>query len=113
MGTSSSGGDSFVSASGPACTGNPLATGAPLTTTTGSAVYTYGGINLGTQYLPLSATDCEAPVIGNTCPTSALAGVANNNSLLQAAATQSKLVEYAAIALLAVGLFFLWKHLSK
>jgi hypothetical protein len=95
---------------GPACSFNPIATGAPLATTTGSAVFSQGGINLGVQSLPTYALSCEAPRAGAA---SCTAGIANNNSLLQAAALQSKVVEYAALGLLAVGLFFLWKHVKR
>lgn len=95
---------------GPACSLNPIATSGSLTTTTGSAVYSFGGINLGVQDIPISAKSCAAPVIGNTCALSAQAGVAQNNSLLQSAASQSKTIEYAAIGLLLVGLYFLYKH---
>lgn len=106
-------GSSGAGSYGPTCSLNPLATSGSLATTTGSSVYSFGGINLGTQYIPITAKSCAAPVIGNTCGYSANAGVAQNNSLLQSAATQSKAVEYVAIALLAVGLFFLYKHVTK
>jgi hypothetical protein len=98
---------------GPACSFNPLATAGSQTTTTGSAVYSIGGINLGVQEIPITAKSCAAPVIGNTCGASANAGVAQNNSLLQSAATESKIIEYVAIALLCIGAYFLFRHVSK
>lgn len=106
-------GSSGAGSYGPTCSLNPLATSGSLATTTGSSVFSFGGINLGVEDIPISAKSCAAPVIGNTCPLSASAGVAQNNSLIQSAAAQSKVVEYVAIALLGVGLFFLWKHLKK
>lgn len=95
---------------GPACSFNPTATAGALTTTTGSAVYNFGGINLGVQDLPLTALSCQH---ATACNFANDAGVAYNNSQIQAAVSQSKIVEYAAIALLGLGLFFLWKHLRK
>jgi hypothetical protein len=95
---------------GPACSFNPVATAAGLTTTTGSTVYSFGGINLGVQDMPAYALSCEH---ATACNYGNPAGVANNNSLIQSAVSQSKIVEYIAIGLLGVGLFFLWKRLRK
>lgn len=106
-------GSSGTGSYGPTCSLNPLATSGSLATTTGSSVFSFGGINLGTQDIPISAKSCAAPVVGNTCGYSAAAGVAQNNSLIQAAASQSKIVEYVAIGLLAVGLYFLYRHVKK
>lgn len=94
---------------GPACSFNPVATAAGLTTTTGSTVYSFGGINLGVQDMPAYALSCQH---ATACNTGCTAGIANNNSLIQSAVSQSKIIEYAAIALLGLGLFFLWKHLK-
>ncbi len=90
---------------GPACSFNPLATAGALTTTTGSAVYSQGGINLGVQDLPITAKTCGYPAVGGTC-----AGIAQNNSLIQAAAKESALVQYAALGLLAVAAYLIYKH---
>jgi hypothetical protein len=94
---------------GPACSFNPLATSGSLTTTTGSAVYSNGGINLGVEDIPISAKSCAPPTASNFA---CAAGVAQNNSLLQSAASQSSIIEYIALGLLAVGAFFIFRKMK-
>jgi len=96
------GGGASVSASSSASAG-------PQSGTTGSLILNFGGINLGSQDIPLTQSDNQAtnqPATQGVTPLSALSALTGGS----ASSPTSSVLLYAVLAAVAVGIYLMLKH---